>query len=103
MKSSFAGLLILVGNFHLILLFACLFTTSGSVVSWLLSHSQEKGMHMTKEEKVMFLMRLAVETHSAYRSGHIASGKKLTDHNPIETIEKIYDKYEELLVKKLAE
>ncbi len=82
---------------------ACLFTTSGSVVSWLLSHSQENGMHMTKEEKVMFLMRLAVETHNAYRSGHLASGKKLTDHNPIETIEKIYDKYEELLDKKLAE
>ncbi|HGW8422957.1 TPA: hypothetical protein ACNROG_000955 [Citrobacter koseri] len=30
---------------------------------------------MTKEEKVMFLMRLAVETHNAYRSGQLAAGK----------------------------
>ncbi|WP_213180890.1 hypothetical protein [Citrobacter freundii] len=59
---------------------------------------------MTKEEKVMFLMRLAVETHSAYRSGQIAAGKPSNpSHDPIETIEKIYEKYEELLDKKLAE
>ncbi|EMK2624110.1 hypothetical protein V8R35_001609 [Klebsiella michiganensis] len=58
---------------------------------------------MNKEEKVMFLMRLAVETHNSYRSGQIAAGKQPTDHDPIETIEMIYDKYEELLDKKLAE
>ena len=59
---------------------------------------------MTKEEKVIFLMRLAVDTHSAYRSAQIASGKALhADHDPIEAIERIYGKYEELLDKKLAE
>lgn len=69
-----------------------------------LSHSQEKGMQMTKEEKVIFLMRLAVDTHSAYRSAQIASGKGMNaDHDPIEAIEKIYNKYEALLDKKLAE
>lgn len=59
---------------------------------------------MTKEEKVLFLMRLAVDTHSAYRSGQIAAGKVPNpDHDPIEAIERIYNKYEELLDKKLAE
>ncbi|WEE18640.1 hypothetical protein [Citrobacter koseri] len=83
---------------------ACLFTTSGSVVSWLLSHSQEKGIPMTKEEKVMFLMRLAVETHNAYRSGQLAAGKSGNFvQDPIDAIERIYEKYEVLLDKKLAE
>ncbi len=55
---------------------------------------------MTKEEKVIYLMRLAVDTHSAYRSAQIASGKGMnTDHDPIEAIEKIYNKYEALLDK----
>ncbi|HAO0323836.1 TPA: hypothetical protein IGZ64_003696 [Escherichia coli] len=59
---------------------------------------------MTKEEKVMFLMRLAVETHSAYRSAQIAAGKSPNkDPDPVEAIEMIYDRYEQLLDKKLAE
>ncbi|HDX8968512.1 TPA: hypothetical protein RQO16_005612 [Klebsiella oxytoca] len=59
---------------------------------------------MNKEEKVMFLMRLAVETHNSFRSGQIASGKASNFvHEPIEAIERIYEKYKELLDKKLAE
>ncbi len=86
------------------MLCACLFTTSGSVVFLEFSHGQEIGIQMTKEEKVMYLMRLAVETHNSYCSGQIASGKANNfAHEPIEAIERIYEKYEELLDKKLAE
>jgi len=59
---------------------------------------------MTKEEKVLFLMRLAVETHNAYRSGQLAAGKSGSFvEDPIASIERIYGKYEVLLDKKLAE
>lgn len=57
---------------------------------------------MTKEEKVMFLMRLAVETHSAYRAAQISSPRAHTSsHDYMSAIEAIYDRYEEFLDKKL--
>lgn len=59
---------------------------------------------MTKEEKVMFLMRLAVDTHNAFRSGQLAAGKGGGFvQDPIDSIERIYEKYEALLDKKIAE
>jgi hypothetical protein len=58
---------------------------------------------MTHEEKVMFLMRLAVDTHNAYRSGQIASSRGPTiTRDPISAIEDIYEKYEAFLDKKLT-
>ncbi|EKS7783144.1 MULTISPECIES: hypothetical protein [Edwardsiella] len=57
---------------------------------------------MTHEEKVMFLMRLAVDTHNAYRSGQLASPRgPVIARDPIQTIQKLYDKYEEFLDEKL--
>ncbi|HDX8708778.1 TPA: hypothetical protein RQO21_001165 [Klebsiella michiganensis] len=59
---------------------------------------------MTKEEKVMFLLRLSVETHNSYRAGQLASGKRAVfTQEPMDAIENIYEKLEELLDKKLAE
>ncbi|MDA8487442.1 hypothetical protein [Kluyvera sp. Awk 3] len=57
---------------------------------------------MTKEEKVMFLMRLAVDTHSAFRAAQIASPRSNSiSRDPMNEIEEIYVKYEEFLDKKL--
>ncbi|WJN66848.1 hypothetical protein CFHODIGL_00033 [Edwardsiella phage EPP-1] len=57
---------------------------------------------MTHEEKVMFLMRLAVDTHNSYRSSQLASSRgPVTARDPMLTIQKIYDKYEEFLDEKL--
>ena len=48
-------------------------------------------------------MRLAVDTHNAYRSGQIASSRGPTiTRDPISAIEDIYEKYEAFLDKKLA-
>ena len=84
------------------MLYACLFTTSGSVVSWLLSHSQEKGIQMTNEEKVMFLMRLAVETHNANKIRRASSprGPSIAIE-PMSEIEALYKNYEAFLKEKL--
>lgn len=67
------------------------------------SHSQERETVMTHEEKVMFLMRLAVDTHNAYRSGQIASSRNPSiTRDPISAIEDIYEKYEAFLDEKLT-
>lgn len=58
---------------------------------------------MKHEEKVMFLMRLAVDTHNAYRSGQIASSRgSVLSRDPMSAIEDIYEKYEAFLDKKLT-
>ncbi len=58
---------------------------------------------MTKEEKVMFLMRLSVETHTAYQASAMSSPRGYsTSKNPMEDIDKLYEKFETFLDKKLA-
>ncbi|TNV22034.1 hypothetical protein FH968_03900 [Buttiauxella sp. B2] len=59
---------------------------------------------MTKEEKVMFLMRLAVETHNAYRSAQITTSQAFTvATNPTKMIDEFYSRYEEFFDEKLKE
>jgi hypothetical protein len=59
---------------------------------------------MEKEEKVLYLTRLAVDTYNSYRSAQISSGRNLSDpHDPVEEIEKIYAKFEVFLDQKLSE
>ncbi|CDG47650.1 hypothetical protein SCTVLC_0906 [Serratia symbiotica SCt-VLC] len=59
---------------------------------------------MTHEDNVMFLMRLSVDTHNEYRAAQISSSRSLSiQRDPIGSIEDIYEKYESLLSKKLAE
>ncbi|WP_227666384.1 hypothetical protein, partial [Klebsiella quasipneumoniae] len=80
---------------------ACLFTTSGSVVSWC-SHTTKKRLPMTKEDEVMFLMRLAVETHNAniIRRASNSRGPSIAI-SPMSEIETLYKNYEEFLREKL--
>jgi hypothetical protein len=57
-----------------------------------------------KEEKVLYLTRLAVDTYNSHRSAQISSGRNLSDqHDPVEEIEKLYVKFEVFLNQKLAE
>lgn len=59
---------------------------------------------MSNEEKVKFLMRLAVETHNARVTGRLSSPRQaLISQEPISEIEGIYHKYEELFDKLIAE
>lgn len=57
---------------------------------------------MTKEEKVMFLMRLAVETHNANKIRRASSSRGPSiGLEPMSEIENLYKKYEEFLVEKI--
>ena len=59
---------------------------------------------MTKEEKSMRLLELAVNTHTAYRTAALASSKPYSKSpNPGEEIEALFDKFEALFDKKLSE
>ncbi|GDX04069.1 hypothetical protein RHD99_10800 [Buttiauxella selenatireducens] len=59
---------------------------------------------MTKEEKVMFLMRLAVDTHNAYRSAQITTSQAFTAaSNPMKLIGEFYSRYEEFFDEKIKE
>ncbi|HBW4577287.1 hypothetical protein LQF95_24645 [Klebsiella quasipneumoniae] len=59
---------------------------------------------MTKEEKVMSILKLAVETHTAYQTAAMTSAKGFTrSEDPMSDIEKMYDKFEALFDKKLAD
>ncbi|WP_312773060.1 hypothetical protein [Atlantibacter hermannii] len=58
---------------------------------------------MTHEEKVMFLMRLAVDTHNSYRAGQMASPRApVITRDPMSAIEDIYVKFEAFLDEKLS-
>ena len=85
------------------MLCACLFTTSGSVVSWW-SHTAKKEIKMTKEEKILYLFELSVNTHTAYQAAAMVANEKFTtSEKPMEDISKLYDKFEELLDKKFTD
>lgn len=59
---------------------------------------------MTKEEKVMGLLKIAVQTHTAYQTAAMTSSKGYTrSQNPMGDIEQLFDKFEELFNKKIAE
>ena len=83
--------------------FGLLLTTSGAVVSWC-SHTAKKEIKMTKEEKILYLFQLSVQTHTAYQTAAMTSDKNYsTSENPMDDISKLYEKFEALLDKKFAE
>ena len=86
------------------MLCACLFTTSGSVVFSAFSHTKKWNQKMTKEEKILYLFELSVKTHTAYQTAAmVANEKYTTSENPMDDINKLYDKLETLLDKKFAD
>lgn len=59
---------------------------------------------MTREEKILYLFQLSVQTHTAYQTAAMASDRNYTtSEDPISDIEKLYDKLEVLLDKKFTE
>jgi len=59
---------------------------------------------MTKEEKVMHLLQIAVQTHTAYQTAAMTSSRGYSkSEDPMGDIEKLFDKLEELFEKKVAE
>ncbi|MBW9415805.1 hypothetical protein [Enterobacter roggenkampii] len=59
---------------------------------------------MTKEEKVMHLLTIAVQTHTAYQTAAMTSSRGYSkSEDPMGDIEKLYDKLEDLFEKKIAE
>lgn len=59
---------------------------------------------MTREEKILYLFQLSVQTHTAYQAAAMTSDKSYsTSEDPLSDISKLYDRFEELLDKKFAE
>ncbi|MEI9881317.1 hypothetical protein [Atlantibacter hermannii] len=59
---------------------------------------------MTKEEKILYLFKLSVQTHTAYQTAAMTSEKNFSmSEKPMDDINKLYEKFETLLDKKFAE
>lgn len=59
---------------------------------------------MTKEEKILYLFKLSVDTHTEYQIAAMTSDKNYkTSEDPLSDIGKLYDRFEVLLDKKFAD